>query len=612
MGFLGSKRGLTPNLDALARQSVVFTHAFAQAPLTTASHATILTGTYPVFHRVNDFGMPLPAKIPDIAELFHEHGYKTAAFVSSIVLDPKAGLAPGFDRGFEHYDAGFGVRRAGESRYEQIERRAEKTVSRATAWIRANTKGPFFLWMHLYDPHDPYEPPEPYATKYAKEPYDGEIAYVDHELGELFYTLRASGLMNTTVIAVLADHGESLGQHGEKTHGVFLYDETVHVPFVLKFALSTRAGKRIGTRVQLVDVAPTLLDVASLPIPEMMQGHSLLTIIQRGAGPDEGAYSQTDYPQRAFGWSPLAAYRENEYTFVDAPKRELYDRTKDPQESKNIADSSPAVCDTLAFQLAQIRKKVSSEKVGDQPGSSPTNAETLAALGYLSGSGASSAAREGKEVDPKDKIAIANDVHDAILLTEDGQTERAIPLLERVIGQQPEMYAAQLELGSALSKEKNYREAVPVLRKATELLPGSAMAHYELGFALFGNGDGKDAASELEKTVQLSPNWTDAQFSLASIYARTDRIDDALRRLEIALRLDPQHYRANLLRGRILTLTGHPEEGLANLETAVSTEANSAEAHAFLADAYEKLGRDADAERERMKAQTIRSRPVSK
>ena len=282
MGFLGSKRGLTPNLDALARQSVVFTHAFAQAPLTTASHATILTGTYPVFHRVNDFGMPLPAKIPDIAELFHEHGYKTAAFVSSIVLDPKAGLAPGFDRGFEHYDAGFGVRRAGKSRYEQIERRAEKTVSRATAWIRANTKGPFFLWMHLYDPHDPYEPPEPYATKYAKEPYDGEIAYVDHELGELFYTLRASGLMNTTVIAVLADHGESLGQHGEKTHGVFLYDETVHVPFVLKFALSTRAGKRIGTRVQLVDVAPTLLDVASLPIPEMMQGHSLLTIIQKG------------------------------------------------------------------------------------------------------------------------------------------------------------------------------------------------------------------------------------------------------------------------------------------------------------------------------------------
>ncbi len=234
MGFLGSKRGLTTNLDVLARQCVVFTHAYSQVPLTTPSHATILTGTYPQFHQVNDFGVPLAEALPYAPAIFRAHGYHTAAFVGSLVLDPGAGSAPGFDRGFDTYDAGFHRRRVGEDRYQAIERRGGEVVAHALAWLNQHPKGPFFIWVHLYDAHDPYDPPEPYKNRYPTTPYDGEIAYVDSVLGKLLGYLRAHSLYAGSLIAVMADHGEALGDHGEATHGIFLYDETIHVPLLIK------------------------------------------------------------------------------------------------------------------------------------------------------------------------------------------------------------------------------------------------------------------------------------------------------------------------------------------------------------------------------------------
>src|SRR4051812_1528826 len=198
MGFLGSTRGLTPNLDALSRQSVVFLRAYSQAPLTTASHTSILTGTYPQFHGVNDFGVPLPPELPSLPDVLHQHGYRTAAFVGSIILDPKSGFAPGFDRGFNVYDAGYRIRRGTEDRYATVERRAFDVVAHATAWLSAARKRsprqPFFLWVHLYDPHDPYEPPAPYAKRYAAQPYDGELAYTDAAVGRLLAALKARAL----------------------------------------------------------------------------------------------------------------------------------------------------------------------------------------------------------------------------------------------------------------------------------------------------------------------------------------------------------------------------------------------------------------------------------
>ncbi|MGB8784585.1 MAG: sulfatase, partial [Terriglobales bacterium] len=230
MGFMGSKRGLTPNLDALAKQSVVLTRAYAQIPLTTPSHAVLLTGTYPQFNHLDGLVQPLRSDLPYLPDLLHRHGYHTAAFVGSMVLDPATNAAPGFDRGFDFYDADFHNPQPGEDRYHSLERRAEDVANRAMSWLSQHQQMPFFIWLHFYDAHEPYDPPEPFKTKYAVEPYDGEIAYTDSVLGSVMEVLQRHGLFQSTVIAVAADHGEAFGEHGEKWHGMFLYDETIHVP----------------------------------------------------------------------------------------------------------------------------------------------------------------------------------------------------------------------------------------------------------------------------------------------------------------------------------------------------------------------------------------------
>src|SRR5512134_1924616 len=224
MGFLGSKAGLTPALDQLASRSLVFEQAYSQAPLTTVSHATILSGTYPQLHKVNDFGVPLPPELPYLPDLLKTAGWRTAAFLGSLVLDARSGLAPGFDRGFDVYDAGFRTRRGKEGRYQTIERRGGEVVDRALAWLSRRPEGPFLLWVHLFDPHDPYDAPPPFGRRHAREPYDGEIAYTDAQVGRLITELSRQKLLDGALIAVFADHGESRGEHGEKTHGVFLYD----------------------------------------------------------------------------------------------------------------------------------------------------------------------------------------------------------------------------------------------------------------------------------------------------------------------------------------------------------------------------------------------------
>src|ERR1700681_750806 len=347
MGFLGSKRGLTPNLDAMAREGIVFTRAYSHVPLTTASHATILTGTYSQFNHVNDFGIPLSPRLPYLPDLLRRHGYHTGAFVGSLILDPLDGTAPGFDRGFDVYDAGFHLRRHGADRYKTVERRAGDVVQHALAWLSQLQNGPFFLWVHLYDAHDPYDPPEPFKARFASQPYDGEIAYADSAVGKLLDEIRKHGLYDETLIAVMADHGESLGAHGENTHGIFLYDETLHVPLLFKLPASHAAGKRIDARVRLVDVAPTILQEAGLPVPKEMQGESLSPLMNKvttnpphpagrvspltSAGnsqeEDRPAYAETDYPHRAFGWSSLRALRTGKYLNIRAPDGELYNET---------------------------------------------------------------------------------------------------------------------------------------------------------------------------------------------------------------------------------------------------------------------------------------------
>src|SRR5947199_3638611 len=288
MGFLGSHSALTPNLDGLARESIIFEHAYAQAPFTVVSNATILTGTYPQIRQVSELGSPLATGLPYLPDLLHAHGYRTAAFVGSVLLDPRNGSAPGFDRGFDVYDAGFEQSSGGGGK-QLVERRGDQVVARATKWLSNNTRGPFFLWVQLYDPHAPYG-----------RSYDRAVAAADAALGKLIAVLRAQKLFEDSIMIVASDHCESLGAHGEDTHGIFLYDETIHVPLLLKLPQNQMASKRVSSKVSLVDVAPTLLEAAGIPVPSQLQGQSLLRIAKSPGG-DQPVYARSDFPLRAFG-----------------------------------------------------------------------------------------------------------------------------------------------------------------------------------------------------------------------------------------------------------------------------------------------------------------------
>ncbi len=558
---------------------------------------------------MGDLGTALAKELPYLPDVLHEHGYHTAAFVGSQVLDPKSAAAPGFDRGFDTYDAGFHSRREGEDRYQSEERRAGTVVDHALAWLKHPPRKPFFLWVHLYDPHDPYDPPEPFKTKYSATPYDGEIAYVDSALGRLFAGLKTAGFYDSSVIAVVADHGEAFGEHGEESHGFFLYDETVHVPLLIKLPASRAAIAHVSARVGLVDVAPTLLRAAGVDVPTAMQGVSLLPSGGKkgdsvaGGSTERAAYSETDYPQRAFGWSWLRALRAGKYLYVDAPQRELYDQSADPKALHNLADALPAVADTLQAQIEAFRRMTASG------GPSPANitadqAEKLHALGYMvSGTGKSGGQEKERGPDPKGKIGIANLLHHALLAVDSERYQEAVPQLEQVVKEEPDLALANLELGRALNGSGDYSRALPFLTKAVALNPESGRSHYELGVALGETGDWAGSASQLEIAVAHAPDSDDLHFYLAMAYDKVGRVPQAEENFRQALQINANHYRANLYLGRLLGMQNKPAEALPFLQKAVSLEPQSPDGHKFLANVYTELGQEEKARHEQAEAE---------
>ena len=571
MGFLGSTRGLTPNLDALAHQSVVFTHAYAQAPLTPVSHATILTGTYPQFHQVIDFTFPLAKDLPYAPDILHGHGYRTAAFLGSVVLDPTGG-APGFERGFDIYDARFDYhysRLGVATRAER--RRGADVVAHAVEWLKQRPDGPFFLWVHLYDAHDPYEPPEPYKTKYASEPYDGGIAYEDFAVGTLLQQLKTSGLYDGAMIAVMADHGESLGAHGEETHGVFLYDETIQVPLLIKLPLAASAEKlseekRIDSRVELVDVMPTMLQAAGLEVPAEVQGESLLGLMKAGADQasddswrDRPAYAQADYPHLAYGWSALQSLRTGKYLYVQAPRRELYDEAGDQKAEHNLAPEMKAVADTVGDQLESFRKKTSSQREAPKMTEDPAAQEKLAALGYVMSTNAAKAAANGPGADPKDSenIETVKGLRKADLLIKGRHFADAVPVLRQVIARNPSISILYFKLGDSYVNLHQYDKAVPALRQAVELDPNNRKARWDLGASLVEVQDFAAAASAFEKILPKEPNARNPEIpilyaKLGHCYLKLHQYDKAVPTLRQAVELAPTSSGAMLDLGAAL------------------------------------------------------------
>jgi choline-sulfatase len=618
MGFLGAKLGLTPNLDSLARDAAVFSRAYCQVPLTTPSHASILTGSFPQFNHVTDLGSPLERDLPYLPEVLRQHGYSTAAFVGSQVLDPKSPTAPGFDRGFDSYDAPFHLRRPGEDRYQSVERRGMMVVNVALAWLKQHPQRPFFVWLHFYDPHDPYDPEPPFKSRYATSPYDGEIAYVDSAVGRLLATLRAQGLYDRTLIVVAADHGEAFGEHGERSHGLFLYDETLHVPLLIKLPDVRSHHSMIEDRVGLIDIAPTLLQEVGIAVPEAMQGASLLTLMKQGeaatknrsaSAQDRPQYAETNYPHSAFGWSSLSAWRAGKYLYIDAPKPELYNQALDPEASHNLLGSSSAVVATMQEQLQAFRLKTGRGGASKNR-ITPERAAQLQALGYVSSpSGTPEAGDTQSGADPKEKVSVANALHQALLESEEEHYREAIPLLQHVLAEEPRLALANLQLGRAWNRLDEYTKALPWLQKAVELTPDSPEAHYELGAALQELGDAQGSARQFEAAMALDPSSEDLHFRLGTAYEEMDQIDDAMQQYRVTLALNPDNFRANLFLGRRLAMQDQPKEALPLLQKAVALEPQSEDAHKFLGNVYTVLGDFEKARYEQSEVQRLKTVP---
>jgi len=520
MGFMGAHSGLTPNLDGIAHQGLVFAQAYAQAPATVASDATILTGTYPQTHRASEFAAPLSTTLPYLPELLHSSGYRTAAFVGSILLDPRNGPFQGYDRSFDVYDAGFHQPQRGENRFQSVARHGDQVIARATSWLGTNKRRPFFLWVHLQDAHAPY------STS-----YDRAVAATDAAVGKLVSFLRSQSLYDDALIVIASSQGESLGAHEEETHGIFLYDETIHVPLVLKLPKNQMAGKQIRNRARLLDIAPTVLAVAAIPTPAQMQGQSLMRIAQASSQNDQPAYSRSELPQQGFGCSVLESWRAGKYLYIRAPKPELYDLSVDSNATRNLAQGSKATLETMASQLQALDSRLGNE-LGKSAGSELTSSEMqkLASLGYVGlqkGGAGVNAATGG--TDPKEVIAAINKTLAAMLESDDGKPEKAIPLLRQVLAVQPVFYLAQYGMGFAMVQQGQYAEAIGYLHKAIELDPESAWAHYEMGLSLMKTGDFKASVVHLEIASGRLPAFSAAHSLLADVYEHLGRSQDGAR-----------------------------------------------------------------------------------
>ncbi len=470
LGCYGGKGRLTPSLDALAAGATLFEHAQAPAPQTVPSHVTILSGWDPDRHGVRkNLETLLPPAVPLLQEAFQRRGYATGAFVSSMVLLPRFGLG----RGFDAYDAAFYDPR----RPEVNERRAADTLSPAAEWILAR-KGPWFCWVHLYDPHYPYVPPEPFAGRHRQAPYDGEVAYMDACLGEFLGRLGRAGVLGEALVAVCGDHGESLGEHGEDTHSIFVYDATTRIPLLLKLPGQTQ-GHRIAADVGLVDLAPTLRELCGLEGAET-DGVSLVPLIAGAAGwRRKPVYIESLEPLYSYGWAPLYAQVDDRRKFILAPRSELYDLAGDPGERVNLLAKEPTAAkrmrETLAARLAAARTLS-----GGRLSLEAEELKSLQSLGYLSGTAGAAAATYK---DPKEGAPLLRRHMEAVQLFQQGRKVEAAALFETILKRDPRNPLVCFYLGRCY-EETDRDRSIAFLRKAVQLRRDFPQACAELLMAL--------------------------------------------------------------------------------------------------------------------------------
>jgi arylsulfatase A-like enzyme/cytochrome c-type biogenesis protein CcmH/NrfG len=566
----------TPALDALAQEGVRFTQAFTPSPITNTSHTTILTGLLPSVHGVTDFAIPLAPNHATWAELLKQKKYKTAAFIGAVILDSKT-LAPGLDRGFDFYD-NFPANAPSKSRWGRVERRGSEVVQHAEKWLTAKRTGPHFLWVHLYDPHDPYEPPTPFSQMYKDRLYDGEVAYADSVVAEFVSYLKKAGLYQNAVIIVVGDHGEGLGEHGEETHGIFLYDSTTRVPLIIKLPKAVKP-QVVDAQVRTTDILPTVLDLLSIKPPAELSGTSLQPYFSRKESTDRVAWGETDYPLR-FGWAPLRSVRTEGLKYIEAPKPELYDLKADRGEVKNLYNASDAKGEKLKGMLAEQRAKT----------------------------GASAAPENAALPDPKDKIEEQNLLHRAMLASDDNRPADARSALEKVLQLDPKSPTALRQLGELELQAGNHAKAAGYLKRSLEVRPDDSTAAYQLGQAIEKTGDLAGARDALESSLKALPGQLPARLLLGKVYLGLKDAKAAQDQFEAALLVDSNSVDAQLGLAKAFLAEGNAAEAVQQLEPLTRTQTDNANVFEAIAEAYKAAGKTVEAQQANARAQELRAK----
>ncbi|HEY2797642.1 MAG TPA: sulfatase-like hydrolase/transferase [Thermoanaerobaculia bacterium] len=548
VGAYGGAQGATPGIDAFAREGVVFEQAIAAAPLTLPSHVTLLSGFLPFRTGVRVNGTDhVGQSVPLLAEAFADRGYRTGAFVSALVVKAGSGLA----RGFSRYDDAFEANRGKDERVFEVERRGEETTAKALEWIAQQRAAgaPFFAWVHLYDPHAPYAPPPAFAARFPGSPYDGEIAYAD----SCFTRLLAGVDAADTAVLLAGDHGESLGEHGEAGHGVFVYDATVRVPLLLRLPGRRLAGTRVRSQVRLVDVAPTLRGLARLA-PSECDGEDLAPLLPSAgassappaAAEDRPAFSEADYATFVLGWSPMRALRAGGHKYIEAPKRELYDLRADPGERDNVFGRDEDASRDLARQLAAIaaRKPLAA---ATSSAVDPEAARRLASLGYISG-----AARpvdydriDATRTDPKDGIGVWKQIEAGLLARQTRDYEKAVAIFERLLAAYPTLNPIILrDYAEACRETGRLDRAIELYERVLKTSEPDANDFFGLGVAWHLEGDDAKSAVNLERAVAMNPSDKMAWVDLGSVRLTLRDVPRAGEAFAKAAALDPQSAKA--------------------------------------------------------------------
>ncbi len=583
----------TPHIDALTKHGTLFSQISSAFPLTLPSHAALFTSTYPFTNGVEDNGVPLKATPVTLATLLKSAGYRTGAFVASFVLDRRFGL----NRGFDVYDGPIDVHNATNARVERKRPGAQVTEA-ALRWLERNSDTPFFLFLHLYDLHLPYDLPQEPNLRHGETGYTAELAYEDRVLGDFLAALNRRNLLDKALIIFISDHGEGLGDHSESTHGYFLYQSTLRVPLIIHWpsGFGRAMRERIDEPASLLDVAPTILDAIGIPRPAAMRGHSLIS-----PGQDREIYSESLYARNHFGCATLRSLRVGRYKYIESPKPELYDLVSDPKETRNLYDQQRSKATALAQRMAGLRATAPAARSSKSSSPEPDTIAALRSLGYLSGSTKST--HIASHIDPKDRIADFEEYLRALDLSSAGKLSESDAVLQSLRDKLPDIADIRVSLGLNEQRANDYAGAAREFKAAIQQAPSDAEAHFELGFCQFRLGQLDDATQQFKAALALEPWYTRPDEALAEIYTEKKDYPQARAYLNQLLSIDPNSYAAHYNLGIFAALQQNWAEAQHHMQLALRADPSSAEAHDALGKIFQQEGKNDKAAQEFRAAQ---------